>query len=174
MESHISHHELHGAVSHHTEVNAAQYERFSEHRKLVIIAVLSLCGFLAPISSTSILSAVPEVAVEYQTTGSFIDLSNAFHLIAIGLSPCLWGPLSQVYGRRWVCRRSLRPCEQGNCLHIISDMHNHCRTVLRLLRRHSTSSKSGVLFYLSHLGPLSKALRFLLWVPHAVVISTLR
>jgi Major Facilitator Superfamily len=103
IDSHISHHELHGVVSQHTEINAAQYERFSEQRKLVITAVLSLCGFLAPISSTSILSAVPEVAAEYRTTGSIINLSNALYLISMGLSPCLWGPLSQVYGRRWVC-----------------------------------------------------------------------
>jgi Major Facilitator Superfamily len=40
IESHLSHHELHGAVSHHTEANAAQYERFSEHRKIVITAGL--------------------------------------------------------------------------------------------------------------------------------------
>jgi Major Facilitator Superfamily len=104
IESHLSHHELHGAVSTHTEANAAQYERFSEHRKIIITAVLSLCGFLAPISSTSILSAVPEVADEYHTTGSVINLSNALYLIAMGLSPCVWGPLSQIYGRRWVCK----------------------------------------------------------------------
>lgn len=102
IQSHYSHHDLHGAACHHTEADADQYERFSERRKVVITLILSLCGFLSPISSTSILSAVPEVAAEYQTTGSIINLSNALYLIAMGISPCLWGPLSQVYGRRWV------------------------------------------------------------------------
>lgn len=100
--SHVSHHELHVAVSHHTEANAAQYERFSHHRKVIITCVLSVCGFLAPISSTTILAAIPEVAAEFRSTGTIINLSNALYLVFMGLSPCFWGPLSQIYGRRWV------------------------------------------------------------------------
>ncbi len=100
--SHISHHELHGAASHHVEADAAQYERFSPHRKVIITTVISVCGFLAPISSTTILAAIPEVAATYHSTGSIINLSNAMYLIFMGISPCVWGPLSQMYGRRWV------------------------------------------------------------------------
>jgi hypothetical protein len=100
--SHVSHHELHGAVSHHVEADAAQYERFSNHKKVVITCVLSICGFLAPISSTTILAAIPEVAAEFHSTGTIINLSNALYLAFMGLSPCFWGPLSQIYGRRWV------------------------------------------------------------------------
>lgn len=153
IESHISHHELHGVVSQHVEINAAQYERFSEQRKLIITAVLSLCGFLAPISSTSVLSAVPEVAAEYRTTGSIINLSNALYLISMGLSPCLWGPLSQVYGRRWVCR--LERLAQLS-LTTISDMHHNRRTLLRFLNQHSSRPKSGIFFCLSHLDRFSR------------------
>ncbi|KAK6074814.1 hypothetical protein SCUP234_04122 [Seiridium cupressi] len=58
--------------------------------------------FLTPISSTSVLAASPEVAEEYGTTGTIINLSNALYMLAMGLSPMMWGPLSQVYGRRWV------------------------------------------------------------------------
>jgi hypothetical protein len=97
--SHISHHELHGAVSHHIEADA---ERFSNHKKVIITGVLSICGFLAPISSTTILAAIPEVAAEFRSTGTIINLSNALYLVFMGLSPCFWGPLSQIYGRRWV------------------------------------------------------------------------
>jgi hypothetical protein len=100
--SHISHHELHGAVSHHVEADTAQYERFSSHQKVIITCVLSICGFLAPISSTTILAAIPEVASEFHSTGTIINLSNALYLVFMGLSPCFWGPLSQIYGRRWV------------------------------------------------------------------------
>ena len=100
--SHISHHELHGAVSHHVEADAAQYERFSSHKKVIITCVVSVCGFLAPISSTTILAAIPEVAATYHSTGSIINLSNAMYLIFMGIAPCVWGPLSQIYGRRWV------------------------------------------------------------------------
>ena len=112
-QSHLSHHELHGAVSQHVEANAAQYERFSNHKKVIITCVLSICGFLAPISSTTILAAIPEVAAEFESTGTIINLSNALYLVFMGISPCFWGPLSQMYGRRWVCRigRRIVTCE---------------------------------------------------------------
>lgn len=84
------------------EIPDEVYDRFSPARKLVIVAILSYCSFLAPISSTTVLSAVPEVAAEYQTTGTVINLSNALYMLFMGLSPMFWGPLSQVYGRRIV------------------------------------------------------------------------
>jgi multidrug resistance protein len=105
-QSHISTHDIHHVptnASSFVEVNAAQYEYFSSRRKIVITAILSLCSFLAPISSTTILSAVPEVAETYNTSGSIINVSNALYMIMMGLSPCLWGPLSTLYGRRPIC-----------------------------------------------------------------------
>lgn len=107
VRSHVSHHDMHGAASthpsSHIEVNAAQYERFAPRRKILITVVLSVCSLLAPISSTTILSAIPEVAATYNTTGTIINVSNALYLIFMGISPCFWGPLSSVYGRRWIC-----------------------------------------------------------------------
>jgi hypothetical protein len=86
------------------EIPDEVYDRLPSHRKLIIVALLSFCSFLAPISSTSVLAATPEVAAEYHTTGSIINLSNAFYMLFMGLSPLFWGPLSQVYGRRPVSR----------------------------------------------------------------------
>lgn len=91
----------------HEEVPYEVYSRFSPRRKAVIVIVISWCGLLSPISSTAVLSAIPEVADTYGTSGDVIALSNALYLVFMGLSPCFWGPLSQVYGRRWVCL--LRP-----------------------------------------------------------------
>ncbi|KAF5872845.1 putative major facilitator superfamily transporter protein [Botrytis fragariae] len=80
----------------------AIYDRIPPNRKLVIVALLSFCSFLAPISSTTVLAAVPEVANTYHSTGTIINLSNALYMLFMGLSPLVWGPLSQVYGRRWI------------------------------------------------------------------------
>lgn len=88
--------------SSYVEIPDEVYDVLSSRRKTIIVALLSFCGFLAPISSTTILSAVPEVASEYNSTGAIINLSNALYLVFMGLSPCFWGPLSQVYGRRIV------------------------------------------------------------------------
>lgn len=103
IDSHISTHDA--PMQHYTsyiEVPDEVYDRIKPSRKLVIVALLSYCSFLAPISSTTILAAVPEVAATYSSTGTIINLSNALYLTFMGISPCFWGPLSQVYGRRWV------------------------------------------------------------------------
>ncbi|UQC83831.1 uncharacterized protein CLUP02_09327 [Colletotrichum lupini] len=51
-------------------------------------------------ASTSLLPSFP-VAAEYKTSGDIISLSNALYLVFMAISPCFWGPLSQVYGRKW-------------------------------------------------------------------------
>ncbi|CAL5872521.1 uncharacterized protein PFLUO_LOCUS6785 [Penicillium psychrofluorescens] len=99
VQSHVSHHDMAVNDEFH-EVDAEQYLRFSPTRKILIVLVLSICSFLAPISSTSILSGVPEVAKTYNTTGSIINASNALYLAFMGISAPFWGPFSQVYGRR--------------------------------------------------------------------------
>ena len=93
------------------EVDEEIYHRFTPHRKMIITAILSFCGLLAPLSSTAILSATPEVAAEYNTNGIIINLSNALYLVFMGFSPILWGPMSQVYGRRWVSTPTSHPAE---------------------------------------------------------------
>jgi hypothetical protein len=82
------------------EIPDEVYDRLSHGRKLVVVTLLSFCSFLSPISSTTILAATPEVADEYGTSGSIINLSNALYMLWMGISPLVWGPLSQVYGRR--------------------------------------------------------------------------
>ncbi|CAK7236496.1 hypothetical protein SCUCBS95973_009626 [Sporothrix curviconia] len=78
------------------------YDRVPPRRKIAIVTLLSFCSLLAPISSTAVLPAVPDVAAEFHTTGSIVDISNALYLLFMGLSPIVWGPLSEVYGRRWI------------------------------------------------------------------------
>jgi hypothetical protein len=82
------------------EIPDEVYDRLSPKRKMIIVALLSFCSFLAPISSTSVLAATPEVAAEYGTSGSIVNLSNAMYMLWMGISPLFWGPFSQVYGRR--------------------------------------------------------------------------
>ncbi|KAI1271063.1 major facilitator superfamily domain-containing protein [Xylaria sp. FL0933] len=79
------------------------YDRLPRHRKTIILFLVSFSSFLSPISSTSVLAATPEVAAEYSTTGTIVNLVNALYLLFMGLSPIIWGPLSQVYGRRIIC-----------------------------------------------------------------------
>ncbi|KAK7419882.1 hypothetical protein QQX98_003069 [Neonectria punicea] len=76
------------------------YERLSRGRKSAVVAVLSFIALLSPISSTSVLAATPEVAATYNTTGSIVNVSNAAYMVVMAISPVVWGPMSQVFGRR--------------------------------------------------------------------------
>jgi hypothetical protein len=100
--SHVTNHDMQPVSDPYREQGDEVYDKLSHHRKMIITAVLSFCGFLAPISSTAMLSAVPEVADTFHTNGSIINLSNALYLVFMGLSPVFWGPMGQVYGRRYV------------------------------------------------------------------------
>src|SRR5579862_5100799 len=66
IRSHISAHDA--PIEHYSSyipVPDEVYDRLPPSRKVVIVSLLSFCSFLAPISSTTILAAVPEVAATY-------------------------------------------------------------------------------------------------------------
>ncbi|KAJ4163239.1 hypothetical protein LMH87_004980 [Akanthomyces muscarius] len=73
---------------------------WTSYQKILIVAGLSFCAFLSPISSTAVLAAIPEIATEFNTTGSIVDLSNAVYIACMAFSVAIWGPLSEVFGRR--------------------------------------------------------------------------
>ncbi|KKK22182.1 hypothetical protein AOCH_001497, partial [Aspergillus ochraceoroseus] len=83
-----------------------EFSRFSSRRKTVMVVILAWTGLLSPMASTSVLSAVPNVAATYHTSGSVIGLSNALYLVFMALSPCFWGPWCQAIGRRPSCLAS--------------------------------------------------------------------
>jgi hypothetical protein len=88
------------------------YNKYTRGRKVMIVALLSYCAFLAAISSTSPLSATPEIAEEFHTSGSVVNLSSALYILLMGVSPMVLGPLSPVFGRRMVGKfdSTLRSC----------------------------------------------------------------
>lgn len=100
-QSHVSYHDMPAPIVDVDDQDEV-YNKFSHGRKNLMVCILCLCSFLAPISSTSVLAAVPEVADTYHTSGSIINLSNAMYMLFMGFSPIFWGPLSTVYGRRIV------------------------------------------------------------------------
>ncbi|KAI6784016.1 uncharacterized protein J7T54_004562 [Emericellopsis cladophorae] len=62
------------------------YSRYSRWRKTLSAAIVSWTGLVLQVSSTSVLSALPEIGGEHGTEGRVIALSNALNL---------------VYGRKW-------------------------------------------------------------------------
>lgn len=68
--------------------------------KSAILTLLALLGFLLPMSNVSFLPAVPNIASEFNTTGTMINASNAVYMVFMALLPCIFSPLSDIYGRR--------------------------------------------------------------------------
>ncbi|PWY92365.1 MFS transporter [Aspergillus heteromorphus CBS 117.55] len=93
-------HSWSGDTNTYEEAGAVQYTRFSPARKTILVIILTFCAFLAPVSSTAILAASPEVSSTFKTTGDIIDASNALYLVSMGIAALFWSPLSQVCGRR--------------------------------------------------------------------------
>ncbi|KAJ5745719.1 hypothetical protein N7520_010901 [Penicillium odoratum] len=69
-------------------------------RKCLILFVVSWMTLAVTFSSTSLLPAVPEIAEQFSTTSEILDVINAGVLIAMGFSSFIWGPITNVFGRR--------------------------------------------------------------------------
>lgn len=78
-----------------------KYSRFSNKQKHMCIFIAAVSGFLSPLSSLALLPAIPEIADEYNTTGEIINISNAIYCVFMSLSPCVFSPFSDIYGRRF-------------------------------------------------------------------------
>lgn len=81
------------------------YDRFTRQKKRGMVAILCLLAFLAPLSSTTVLAAVPNVAADFGTSGTIINVSNALYMLMCGLGPCFVGPLSEVRHNRQLMDR---------------------------------------------------------------------
>ncbi|KAK1978458.1 major facilitator superfamily transporter [Colletotrichum cereale] len=78
------------------------YNRFTPAHKALITAIVSFGGLGINLASLLVLSALPEVAAAFNTSGTIINYSNALFLLMMGIGVLFWGPLSQVYGRKWI------------------------------------------------------------------------
>lgn len=70
--------------------------------KHMVVFVVSWMGLMATFSSTSMLTAIPEIAAQFSTTTEILNVTNAAVLVAMGISSLIWSPLSEVFGRRLI------------------------------------------------------------------------
>ncbi|SPN99921.1 related to MFS transporter [Cephalotrichum gorgonifer] len=69
-------------------------------RRYVILFIVSWNCFVVITTSTSVLIATPEISAELSTTPAIINVTNSGVLLAMGLSPMIWAPLSDMFSRR--------------------------------------------------------------------------
>ena len=69
-------------------------------RKYIIVFITSWMTLVVAYSTTSLLPATPEIATEFSSAVEIINVTNAGVLIAMGLSSFIWGPTTEIIGRR--------------------------------------------------------------------------
>lgn len=89
------------------EDDDSMYNRFSSRRKALFSFILALCGILAPLATTGCLTAVPDIARTFHTSGSIINVSNGLYTGAMGISAFIWGVTSSLSGRKVVLLSSV-------------------------------------------------------------------
>ncbi|SCZ90003.1 BZ3500_MvSof-1268-A1-R1_Chr1-3g01717 [Microbotryum saponariae] len=76
------------------------YDRFSDRKKKLIVALVAVSAFMAPFSSSAFLPAIPAISEDLNTTPTIIDITVAVYIFTIGAMPLAWAPYSGLYGRR--------------------------------------------------------------------------
>ena len=67
---------------------------------LTIMILIMLMGVMAQFASDNYVPSMPAIATYFQVNAEHIKLSMSFYLFGMGLSQLVYGPLSDVYGRK--------------------------------------------------------------------------
>lgn len=76
-------------------------QRYTAKQKGLYLFIISIACFLSPISTTMFLPAIPDIASDFNTTGTVINVSNSVYCVMMAISPCISSPVANIYGRRW-------------------------------------------------------------------------
>ncbi|EEU34800.1 uncharacterized protein NECHADRAFT_39646 [Fusarium vanettenii 77-13-4] len=76
------------------------YSRFGNAQKRSMTVFLAYCGLVATTSTTSILTAIPEIVDSFHIKATIVSGSNAVCLLFMGFSACFWGPWADTFGRK--------------------------------------------------------------------------
>ncbi|KAI8267695.1 MFS antiporter QDR3 [Colletotrichum sp. SAR11_239] len=63
-----------------SRVQVSVYSRLKPLQKRIVTGIAAVCGFLAQMSTTSVLAAVPEIVSTFETSATVINISNAVYL----------------------------------------------------------------------------------------------
>jgi hypothetical protein len=76
------------------------YSAFSKNQKRYIILVVTLAAFISPTSANIYFPALNPLAAELAVSNTLINLTLTSYMIFQGLSPTIFGDLSDMAGRR--------------------------------------------------------------------------
>ncbi|KAF9247174.1 multidrug resistance protein 4 [Melanogaster broomeanus] len=84
----------------HDPVNPRNW---SPLKKWTTTAIVSFYTFVTPLSSSMMAPGLPALAIKYHITDpTLIGLMLSIFVLSFGLGPLILGPMSEMYGRKWV------------------------------------------------------------------------
>ncbi|KAL2819076.1 major facilitator superfamily domain-containing protein [Aspergillus cavernicola] len=69
-------------------------------KKWILTSIASLSAAAAPLGSTILMPALPQIATDLHTTRTTANLSIAFYALSMAIIPLWWSTISEMYGRR--------------------------------------------------------------------------
>ncbi|KAI1528196.1 Major facilitator superfamily [Pyrenophora tritici-repentis] len=78
------------------------YSIYTSKEKWLIVAMVALAGFYSPLPANIYFPAIPTLARAFHKSLDDINQTVTVYLVFQGISPMLWGPISDRYGRRLV------------------------------------------------------------------------
>ncbi|EFQ94263.1 hypothetical protein CFE70_007515 [Pyrenophora teres f. teres 0-1] len=78
------------------------YSIYTSKEKWLIVAMVALAGFYSPLPANIYFPAIPTLARAFHQSLDDINQTVTVYLVFQGISPMLWGPISDRYGRRLV------------------------------------------------------------------------
>ncbi|KAI1258826.1 MFS general substrate transporter [Xylariaceae sp. FL1019] len=88
------------SCTHASTNHAPPYSIFDRRQKALIVTLASTAASFSGLASNIYFPALPAVAADLNVSVELINLTVTSYLIFQGLAPSLWGPLSDVKGRR--------------------------------------------------------------------------
>lgn len=79
---------------------SAPYSVFTKGQKQYITYLLGFLTLASSLTATIYFPLIPLLAEEYQTSTQAINLTITLYVVAQGITPAFWGPLSDSLGRR--------------------------------------------------------------------------
>ncbi|OWB72698.1 hypothetical protein B5S31_g2417 [[Candida] boidinii] len=75
---------------------------FTQKQIVLMIVTIACSNFLSPVSNIGFLPAVQEVAETFGVSIQTINNSNAMYTAIMAFSPCIFAPLSDIFGRKTI------------------------------------------------------------------------
>ncbi|KAF7357908.1 MFS general substrate transporter [Mycena venus] len=76
------------------------YSIFTAREKWFIVSLVAFGGLFSPLSANIYFPAIPTLAVAFHKSIELINLTVTLNMVFQGLSPMVWGTISDTYGRR--------------------------------------------------------------------------